>query len=102
MGAEHKRSSLLTGRPGFCRERPLHHLTTGGLRLTDCHLFGLCFTDFIYLFDRKREGEGGSQRLSRGLAGRGRGRSRVHAEQEPNVGLDLRTPESQPELKADG
>ena len=46
--------------------------------------------DFIYLFMR------GTQR------GRdaGRGRSRLPAG-EPHVGLDLRTPEPRPELKAD-
>jgi len=49
-------------------------------------LFYFLFKDFIYLFDRERHSEGGN--TSRGS---GRGRSRLPAEQEPDVGLDPRT-----------
>ena len=54
------------------------------------------FKDCIYLFDRERE-----TASKRGNTGRGsgRGRSRLTAE-EPDVGLDPRTPGSRPEPKA--
>ena len=53
------------------------------------------FKDFIYLFDRETARE-------RGNTGRGSGRgsSRLPVE-EPDVGLDPRTPGSRPEQKAD-
>ena len=51
------------------------------------------FKDFIYFFDREPTREGTQQ-------GRGSGRSRLLAE-EPDVGLDPRTPGSRPEPKAD-
>ena len=62
------------------------------LFLVNEHFF---FYDFIYLFDRETASErGNTSRESE------RGRSRLPAE-EPDVGLDLRTPGSRPEPKAD-
>ena len=56
----------------------------------------IIFKDFIYLFDRDREGSkrGNTSR------GSGRGRSRLIVE-EPDVGLDPITPGSHTEPKAD-
>ena len=53
--------------------------------------------DFIYLFDGERETASERGNTSRGS---GRGRSRLPAE-EPDAGLDPRTPGSRPEPKAD-
>ena len=57
---------------------------------------GFFLKDFIYLFDRERD----SQREREHKQGSGRGRSRLIAE-EPDVGLDPRTPGSRPEPKTD-
>ena len=51
------------------------------------------FKDFIYVTERQPAREGTQQES-------GRGRSRLIAE-EPDVGLDPRTPGSRPESKAD-
>ena len=58
-------------------------------------MLGFFFKDVIYLIDRETAKERGN--TSRGS---GRGRSRLSAE-EPDVGLDPRTPGSRPEPKAD-
>ena len=55
------------------------------------------FKDFIYLFDREREAASERRNKSRRS---GRGRSRLPAE-DPDVGLDPRTPGSRPGPKAD-
>ena len=65
-----------------------------------CHpgapIFVFFLKDFIYLFDRDTD----SQREREHKQGEWRGRSRLIAE-EPDVGLDLITPGSRPELKAE-
>ena len=56
---------------------------------------------FIYLRHRGEREKERAQTGCEGMVGRGRGRSRLPAEQGAHGGLDLRTLGSGPELKAD-
>ena len=49
-------------------------------------VFKFFFKDFTYLFDRGRE-----KAQAGGVAGQGKGRSRLFASKEPDAGLDPRT-----------